>query len=176
MRKALFLLGVLQDGDIEWMVSVGNREKVPKGKILIEEGKEIDYLYIVADGTLAVLASALGNQEIARLKAGEVLGEMSFVDSSPPSASVVALEDCLVLSIPRSALKQRLENPEFAARFYRALAIFLANRLRNTVLHLGYGKASLRSDQHEEVGPTALETLSVAGARFEWMLKRLRGQ
>ena len=175
MRKALFLLGALQDSDIDWMVSAGRREKVPRGKILIEEGKDIDCLYIVADGTLAVQLSAVGNKEIARLKAGEVIGEISFVDSSPPSANVVALEDCLVLRIPRSTLKERLNDPGFGSRFYRALAIFLANRLRNTVLHLGYGKQSLQSVPHEEVSPTALETLSIAGARFEWMLKRLRG-
>jgi len=178
VRKALFLLGALDDGDIDWLISVGRRDRVPAGATLIHEGKEVECVFIVLDGTLAVRISA-ADKEIARLRVGEIVGEMSFVDARPPSASVVALEDSMVLSIPRGVLSERLKKPEFAARFYRALAIFLANRLRNTVAQLGYGRVAPGVDRVEpddEVGPTALESLVVAGARFDWMLRRLRGQ
>jgi CRP/FNR family cyclic AMP-dependent transcriptional regulator len=108
-----------------------------------------------------------------------MVGEMSFVDARPPSASVVALEDSLVLSIPVAALRDRLNDPPFAARFYRALAVFLADRLRNTVTSLGYGRASIdreQVDMGDEIGPTMLETLALAGARLDLMMKRLRGE
>ena len=179
MRKALFILGMLDDGDIDWMISAGNRKKVSKGTALIHEGREIDSMYVVVDGAFAVQVAALGGKEIAKLRAGEIVGEMSFVDSRPPSASVVAVENSSVLSIPRNALNKRLEHPAFAARFYRALAVFLANRLRNTVARLGYGKAGddrEAPDVGDEIGPTVLETLNVAGARLDWMLRRLRGE
>ena len=178
MRKALYILGVLDDSDIDWMVSIGKREHISAGTILIHEGSEIRSVYIVLDGAFAVRTAAAGSESIAVLKAGEIVGEMSFVDARPPSADVVALENSTVLSLPRSLLTERLKDPGFAMRFYRALAIFLANRLRKTVSRFGYGKISGRSgtDDEEEIGPTALENLSVAGARFEWMLKKLRGQ
>jgi len=38
---------------------------------------------------------------VAQLMSGEVIGEMSFVDSYPPSASVQALERSAVLAVPR---------------------------------------------------------------------------
>jgi CRP/FNR family transcriptional regulator, cyclic AMP receptor protein len=70
---------------------------------------------------------------VARLGAGEVVGGIAFVDSAPPSATVMAAGDASVLALPHTLLRQRLaEDAPFAARFYRALAIFLADRLRAT--------------------------------------------
>src|SRR6185436_6178421 len=99
-------------------------------------------------------------KDIANLMCGEVAGEMSFLDSRPPSASVRALEKCSVLAIPKSRLSQKLEtDTAFAARFYRALGVFLSDRLRNTVGLLGYG-AGLRLDAKEyadEIDPETLD-------------------
>jgi len=179
MRKALFLLGALDDRDIDWMISAGKQKRVAAGATLIHEGQEAESVFIVLDGAFAVRISAAGGKEIARLRAGEIVGEMSFVDARPPSASVVAVEDSMVLSISRNVLNERLKTPDFGARFYRALAIFLADRLRNTVAQLGYGKTKPDAgaiEGEDEVGPTALENLVVAGARFDWMLRRLRGE
>lgn len=178
MRKALFILGMLDDSDIDWMIATGQRQRIPAKAVLIQEGQAVDYVCIVLEGTFAVRVSALGGKDIAQLRAGEVVGEMSFVDSRPPSASVVALEDSWVLSIPHSALKKRLDNDGFAARFYRALAVFLANRLRNTTARLGYGKAAADppTELGEEIGPMALQNLAMAGARLDWMMRRLRGE
>lgn len=178
MRKALYILGVLDDCDIDWLASAGKRERLSTGTTLVRQSCELSSVYIILDGSLAVRPSAAEGKDIAILRAGEIVGEMSFVDARPPSADVVALEDSMVLSIPRDMLSERLKEPAFAARFYRALAIFLANRLRKTVAQFGYGKAAGKADMaegEEEVGPTALENLVIAGARFDWMLKRLRG-
>jgi CRP/FNR family transcriptional regulator, cyclic AMP receptor protein len=61
------------------------------------------------------------------------MGEMSFVDQAPPSATVQAMEPSFVLDIPRRRLNAKLaEDAGFAARFYRALSMFLAARLRAT--------------------------------------------
>jgi CRP/FNR family transcriptional regulator, cyclic AMP receptor protein len=179
MRKALVILGILDDSDVEWMISAGKRERMAAGSMLIQEGHSSDHLYIVVEGAFAVRLGALQGKQIAELRAGEMVGEMSFVDARAPSASVVALEESLVLSIPVASLRDRLNDPPFAARFYRALAVLLANRLRNTVTSLGYGRASNdREEAHmgEEIGPTMLETLGLAGARLDLMMKRLRGE
>jgi CRP/FNR family cyclic AMP-dependent transcriptional regulator len=179
MRKALIILGTLDDSDIDWMIAAGKRQRIKSKATLIEEGKASDSLYIVVDGAFAVRVAALQGKEIAQLRSGEIVGEMSFVDARPPSASVVALEDSLVLSIPKAMLADRLKDPQFASRFYRSLAVFLANRLRNTVTRLGYGRASDDQepvDMGDEIGPTMLETLGMAGARLNWMMQRLRGE
>ena len=109
MRKALYILGVLEDSDIDWMVSAGRRERVAAGATLIREAYDIETVYIILDGTFTVRTSAAAGKDVAILKAGEIVGEMSFVDSRPPSADVVAVEDSMVLSIPRTMLIERLK-------------------------------------------------------------------
>jgi CRP/FNR family cyclic AMP-dependent transcriptional regulator len=53
--------------------------------VLIEQGVPVEDLYILLEGRLAVwLKPRRGpEKEIARLNAGEILGEMSFVDARP---------------------------------------------------------------------------------------------
>ena len=82
-----------------------------------------------------------------------------------------------MLSVPRARLTDKLEQDvAFAARFYRALGVFLSSRLRKTQQRLGYGKDILDEEvQHEdELDPEVLDNVALAGARFDWMLKRLR--
>src|SRR5213592_4356710 len=101
MRKVLFIFGELNDFDIDWMIAAGRKEQIPKGTVLIQEGKAANALYIVLDGEFKVSVSKLEDFEIARLGVGEIAGEMSFVEARPPSATVTATESAVVLSIPR---------------------------------------------------------------------------
>ena len=176
MRKALFFLGILNDSDLDWMISHGTKREVAAGSVLVHEGKPVDSMFIVLDGRLAVSSSKAGGKEIARLMCGEVVGEMSFLDSRPPSASVSATEKCFVLAIPTQRLSEKLENDTgFAARFYHALGVFLSDRLRSTVSMLGYGRMTPDDqDAIDELDPAALDKVSLAGARFDWLQRRLR--
>jgi len=179
MRKMLFILSELADSDLDWMVENGIRQTLPAGAVLIQEGEPIDVLFVLLEGQLSVRLAALDGKEVATLRSGEVLGELSFLDSRPPSASVVARNEVTVLSIPRTVLSGELEqNTAFAARFYRALGIFLSSRLRKTQQRLGYGGDNVLDDDvtHEdELDPDLLDQVALAGARFDWMLKRLHG-
>jgi CRP/FNR family transcriptional regulator, cyclic AMP receptor protein len=172
MRKVLFLFGVLDDRDVEWLASAGRVRRLAAGEVLIQRGQAVDAVWLVLDGVLAVEAGAPG-AAVARLQAGEVVGEMSFVDSRPPSATVEALRDTRVLEVPRAALHHRLGDPAFAARFYHALALFLAHRLRATTSSLGHGPPSRAVEGGEELDPLILDKVNVAGARFEHLLRRL---
>lgn len=178
MRKVLYILGRLADEDIDWLTETGTRERVSSGTVLVEEGTPVDRIFLVLDGELAVTSAAAGGRELARLGSGEVVGELSFLDSRPPVATVKAAGDASVLAIPREELSDKLEDDsQFAARFYRALGTFLAARLRSTVLVVGdspsKGPAPVADD---ELDPDLLDTLELAGARFDWMLSRLRGE
>jgi CRP-like cAMP-binding protein len=178
MKKILFILGVLTDADIDWLLYVGRREELAAGTVLIREGKPVDAVYIVLTGSLTVSIEALSGKEIAYLTSGEVVGEISFVDTRPPSATVTATQETLILSVPRQQLANKLvDDTGFASRFYRAIALSLSDRLRNTVGLLGYGK-DLPSESVQlidDLSPTVLEHLPLARSRFESLLRRLRG-
>jgi CRP/FNR family cyclic AMP-dependent transcriptional regulator len=202
MRKVLFLFGQLNDDDVEWLIASGAVRQVARGEVLIRQGTHVDAVFILLAGRLSVLLARTGDREIARLHAGEIVGEMSFLDSRPPSATVRALEDSTVYAIPRRVLAARLAaDLGFAARFYRALAIFLATtvRERHRGLVLGAeGDAGAREafaqvpgasgasgmggpsaddedDDADELDANVLDNVYLAGERFNRMVRRLTG-
>lgn len=175
MRKALFILGQLSDEDVEWLARHGERRRLGDGEVIVHEGRPLDALFITLDGRLRVTLGS--DREVARLGAGEVVGEIAFIDASPPSATVSAIGGAFVLSLPKAMIQRHLaEDARFAARFYRALAIFLADRLRATTRRLGYGSAGdLDSEAMlaDELDMGVLDTVSQAGDRFTRLLQRL---
>lgn len=181
MRKVLFLFGQLTDDDVEWMVGAGARRFVPAGDLVIRQGVPVDAIFILLEGKLSVwLASGRGpEREIARLEAGEIVGEMSFVDARPPSATVRASADSTVFAVPKAALAARLAAvPAFAARFYRALAIYLSTTVRERHRALAYASdAALPEDDldddADELDPNVLDGVYLAGERFDRMVKRV---
>jgi bacteriocin-type transport-associated protein len=180
MKKVLFILGELDDDDIDWVLETAVRQEIVAGTVLIHEGQPIDTLYILLEGELSVSVAAMGDQQIAILSSGEVVGEMSFIDTRPPSATVTAAKNSLVLSIPREQLATKLrQDIGFASRFYRALAIFLSNRLRVTVNQLGYGSNNQSESTdlpNDELARDAKDNVALAETRLDWLLRRLKGR
>jgi CRP-like cAMP-binding protein len=168
MKRVLFLLGHLDDIDIEWMINNGYKEELEVGDRLIEKGKAIDSLYIVLSGKLSI-TDGESDKLIAEIGAGEIVGEMSFLESRPPSVSVIATEETSVYAISRELMNSRLaSNLEFKANFYYALALFLSNRLRKTTSQLGYGNPS----EEDLIDESVLDGVSVGGSRFGQILQK----
>lgn len=175
MRKALHLLGILDDLDIEWIVSNGVLRSVSSGTTLIYEKQPIDALYLLLEGQLSVsIGLGAKGKQVAILLPGEIVGEISFVDPRPPIASVTALQDSQLLALPRESLSAKLAKDQgFASRFYRAIAVFLADRLYVTVGRFGYGSARQDVDV-DELPDSWMEEIDLARTRADKLLKRLR--
>lgn len=177
MSKVLVILGELSDRDIDWMLTNGSRNHIKAGTVLICEGQPIDALYIVLQGTLSVSVAALSSREIGTIGSGELLGEMSFVDGRLPSASVTAIEDCLVLSVPRRLLSEKLEQDVlFSLRFYRAITKFLSTRLRGTVSRLSQDPDYLlyQDSRPERPSSEILDGNDLSQSRFDSLMQRLQ--
>jgi CRP-like cAMP-binding protein len=175
MRKVLYILGQLDDMDVDWMARHGRRRMVAPGDVLVLQGEPSPHLFIVLDGRMDVVVKGIG--PVASLGAGEIIGELSFVDSAPPSASVTAATAGAVLMLEKRLLARELESDTaFAMRFYRAIALFLADRLRSTVRRMGYGEGAALDEnevQGDELDEGLLDTVSLAGDRFDRLLKTL---
>ena len=166
MRKALYILGYLQDADILWLAHNGHVRSHDPGHILIHAGQPITELFFVTDGSFAVTSPS--GQPLATLSLGDVIGEMSFVEKALPSATVTAQDNARVLAVPRAAIHAAFAtNPAFAARFYRALAVYLSDRLRT----LSTPQGTLA-----ELDEGLLDTLSEAGDRFVRLIALLEGR
>lgn len=132
MRNAQYIVAGLSDADMIWLLSQGHLRSVRPREKLVEAGKPVAHLYFVVRGKLPVTAA--DGRTIVTLCESDVIGEMSFVEQRAPSVSVIAGADrAEVLEIPRDAILRRFDQePVFAARFYRALAVYLSARLRET--------------------------------------------
>ncbi|HUL95741.1 MAG TPA: cyclic nucleotide-binding domain-containing protein [Usitatibacter sp.] len=174
MRKVLFIFSGLTDGDVDWLAQAGQRIHVEPGTVLIPRASRVDNLYFVLDGRLCIRAK--NGDVLAYLESGEIIGEMSLVDPAPTAVSVEVASDATLLRIPDDVVRDKLAaDPAFAARFYRALCVFMADRLRQTTTRFGYGAAT--DDQHakDELNDELLDNVHLAGARFDRMLRRLAG-
>jgi len=104
------------------------------GVVIIRQGKEIRYIYILLDGEVVVEQtnpSQTETMELARLGVGSVFGEMSFLSGERTSATIRTMTDVELLRLPHRQLRTFLKNdPQFAGQFYKSLAVTLAGRLK----------------------------------------------
>jgi bacteriocin-type transport-associated protein len=199
LREALIVFAELHDSDIEWLVAAGRVQEIAADTVLIRSGRPVEALHILLDGALTLNASeedsnplmqAFSNlenspnqpleREFARLSRGDIMGETPFIEAQPPAVTVKALRDSRVLSIPKWRLAAKLlHDVGFAVRFYRVLSILLADKQQSIVQRLGYGRVTYSSGDDleksfaNELNNNFLGQVAIAGARFDWMLKRI---
>lgn len=175
MRTVLYIFGLLTDADVEWMAQNGACRRLRDGQLLIEEGGKSDSLILLLEGELEVTAAGYGH--IARMGVGEIVGEVSLVDSAPPSATITSHGDGMALFLDKRQLLSKLEQDEgFGARFYRALAVFLADRLRATRQPTTAKLLDSAAISRDELDIGVMDNVTAAGERFNRMLRMLRFQ
>lgn len=194
VKEALFVFGELHDSDIDWMMCAGQLKKLSADRVLLNAGRPVDALYTVLDGQLAIATTdspcdplstcSHGLEEmgatqnfnpIAYISRGSLPGIISFLDFQPLPVRINALQETLLLAIPRRQVTIKLqEDLSFAARFYRVIATQMASLL-TTVMSLGADPVATMPDQldSDELDMDALQQVSQGAARFDWMLKQL---
>jgi CRP/FNR family transcriptional regulator, cyclic AMP receptor protein len=95
---------------------------------LIRENEESSEMFLLQSGTLAVLKrQGDAEKQIGTIYTGELVGEMSFLDRSPRSASVKAITESELAVIPIAKFEKYFsEQPAW----YKALVNTLLERLR----------------------------------------------
>lgn len=98
------------------------------GEVLMREGEESFEMYYVQSGTMAVFKRK-GDREnqIGTIISGELVGEMSFLDQHPRSATVKAMTDCELVLVPRDKFEKLLSAHP---KWFKALIHTLTDRLR----------------------------------------------
>jgi CRP-like cAMP-binding protein len=117
----------------DFMLVIDRAEKLKfkKSEVLIEQGKQLDLVYILASGKVNVAASG---RFWHRWGPGQVCGEMAFLESGVASATATAEEDVEAYALQWKQLIDLFELfPHLASRFYRSVAINLSRRLREQI-------------------------------------------
>ena len=128
----------LESTDIARIIKACVKVEVEEGKDLIVKGEPSVDLYIVTSGSFKVYDDTLGEDFVhAILDKGAVFGEMSFIDSTPRSASVKAISNGTLLRMGRKEFDNLLaSSPDTAMLFIFTLARVITRRLRDVNLAL----------------------------------------
>jgi CRP-like cAMP-binding protein len=198
------LFGELSDSDVDWIVRYSRVEEIAADTILIRANRPIDTLYLLLRGTASVAFSENSNSsfasvfsmlenleesgespgyEIALLTRGEITGEMALIDTRLSPYSFKALENLQVLAINKQQLSLEIQqNSAMGTRFLRAIAMLISARMQALIGRVGYGRSTYRIGEKlsqdyqyaDEIDVNMMDSLSLGGARFDWMLRRLK--
>lgn len=120
---------------LESLERAGSAVALDAGEVIIEEGQQVTDLFVVIRGELEVFLpeteSRLTRIRVARKGPGDCIGEYSFVDKNPASASVAAKVPSRVFRISQAEFERKLDaDPAIGRTFYRNLLRLLVARLR----------------------------------------------
>ena len=106
-----------------------------EGKTVVALGARSTGVYVVLQGRVQVTLFSLGGREVILrdLGEGDMFGELAAIDGQPRSASIVALSDCQLASIPaeafRAAVSETAEGAMWLARRLTAQVRDLTERV-----------------------------------------------
>jgi signal transduction histidine kinase len=134
LKRSTIFAG-LPDSQNQWLAAQGVCLQVEPKSILIHEGQPQDACYIVLEGDFEIIKLADGIETVINMQGqGEILGEMSVIGSTSPTATVRAKTPSQVLKISRDQFSQIFTtNPALSFELLRTVII----RLRNTEAMLG---------------------------------------
>jgi len=89
------------------------------GQMLIEVGADGDSMFVVLEGSLAVIVETqTERREVSRLWPGDAFGEMSLLTGAPRSATIVAKSETALLEIQKETMAEILsENLQLVSAF-----------------------------------------------------------
>lgn len=133
MLESSFLFKDFSRNEIEQLVEYMHGYTAPKGSILFQEGERDSYLMIITSGKAQVLKDDGSGKmkEIATVRSGATLGEMSIIDDFPHSATVVTTEDSEIALLTKANLKNITEKfPSLGVKLLWQIAWQLSARVR----------------------------------------------
>jgi CRP/FNR family transcriptional regulator, cyclic AMP receptor protein len=106
------------------------------GEDIIQAGEADRALYIIGTGAVDVVLPSHGRQRervLARIEAGSIIGEVSFLDGGPRSANVRGVAEGDVVRLSYEAFRVfAAREPDLAQAFLFDLCRIVASRLRRS--------------------------------------------
>jgi CRP/FNR family transcriptional regulator, cyclic AMP receptor protein len=118
----------------EAVEALGHPTSFPRGSVMMFEGEPEERLILILDGRVKITrAGPDGREVILGIRdAGDLLGELAFIDRRPRSATVVALEPITASMMPGSRFREHLEG---TPRVALVLLEVVAGRFREATVN-----------------------------------------
>ena len=123
------LFAAMTDAAYDHIAGLTESIAVPAGETVVEQGDEGDAFYVIVSGSADVRQA---DRSIASLAPGDFFGEIALIDGKPRSATVLAIDDLVLLRVLRAPFLRLLEEQP-ATR--HAILTALTQRIRNDAPH-----------------------------------------
>lgn len=135
LNHELPAIGFLADVSAEhraFLATYGRFLRPQAGTELITEGAEQESLYIILSGTIHIVTETQQrNMLLARLGAGDSIGEINLFDPAKASATAVCREPGLIWSLSRSELESFVAaDAQAGLEVLKHLLALMARRIR----------------------------------------------
>ena len=129
--KSIWLFSSCSGSELRKIRSSLDELVVPKGKVLVEEGRIGQEFFIIVDGTAAVTRNG---RKVATLGPGSHFGELALLDRLPRNATVVSETEMDLLVLGQREFNGLLETtPSIARKLMAAMATRLREHDRKAV-------------------------------------------
>lgn len=119
----------LRAEDWEKIEEIGEKKTLEAGEFLFQPGEPSDHVMWVIEGEVEVQKS--DGTAVARLGAGEMLGEISYIDFGYPSARVQTAELTQLLVVKVESLAALADEDDgLGSRLHLTIATAMAGRVR----------------------------------------------
>ncbi len=104
------LFNGLPQAHLRRIADIGLEEQYRTGATIVSEGEAGDKFYLIVEGAVRVsrIVPGMGEEALAVLRPGAYFGEMSLIDDSPRSATVMCHEKCRLFVVNRRDLEDLL--------------------------------------------------------------------
>ena len=141
LLSGLQLFKELTTTELMMVLMVIDKIRYEPGQMIVQEGTAGDSFYIVKEGQVEVRKyDGKGIEHtLATLGPGECFGEIALIDFEPRSASVYAQTACIIYRLTRTDFTNLISHhKEMERKFYKAVALVLAERLRRANEYLTF--------------------------------------
>jgi CRP-like cAMP-binding protein len=112
------------------MFQIAAYETFQDGQVLFEEGAHGDWIYVVDEGEVELSKKVDGQKVVIEiLKAGDIFGEMAYIDKTPRSATATAKGTVVVGVVDRDFFDKEFNK---LSKDFQQMLKTVAFRLRKT--------------------------------------------
>ena len=136
LLKGVYLFGDLSAEERGRLAKIAESMALPARFQIFRAGEEATALYLIKDGSVRITTLSPSGEriDVATLGSGSHYG-------AKRSASAETLEATTIFRFDYSKIQSVLNgSPPIASKFYRALARFLSNRLRQTTTDMSFAR------------------------------------
>jgi len=130
MLDRIPLLQALEFSEIEQLAGHCSAYKASKGTVIFREGDKSNFMCLLTDGYVALMR---GGKQLATVREGKTMGEMSMIDGNPYSATAISAVEARFILITRKQFESLAsDSPKVAFKLLSAISKLLSIRLRET--------------------------------------------